>query len=34
MPRGTEPGPPNPLVYLLDHEYSQRGLSWNRSQGS
>ena len=30
----TEPGPPNRLVYLLDHEYSQRGLSWNRLKGA
>lgn len=28
---GAEPeGPPDRLVYLLDHQYSQRGLSWNR----
>jgi hypothetical protein len=25
--------PPNRLVYLLDHEYTQRGLSWNRLKG-
>ena len=25
--------PPNRLVYLLDHEYTQRGLSWNRLPG-
>ena len=30
----TEPGPPNRLVYLLDHEYTQRGLSWNRLKGA
>ena len=29
----TEPGPPNRLVYLLDHEYTQRGLNWNRLKG-
>ncbi len=23
-------GPPDRLVYLLDHEYTQRGLAWNR----
>jgi hypothetical protein len=22
--------PPDRLVYLLDHEYTQRGLAWNR----
>ena len=26
--------PPNRLVYLLDHEYTQRGLSWNRLKGA
>ena len=25
--------PPNRLVYLLDHEYTQRGLSWSRLKG-
>ena len=25
--------PPNRLVYLLDHEYTQRGLNWNRLKG-
>jgi 2OG-Fe(II) oxygenase superfamily len=25
----TDPDPPNRLVYLLDHEYTQRGLNWN-----
>jgi hypothetical protein len=25
--------PPNRLVYLFDHEYTQRGLSWNRLKG-
>src|SRR6266566_5060220 len=29
----TDPGPPNRLVYLLDHEYTQRGLNWNRLKG-
>jgi hypothetical protein len=26
--------PPHRLVYLLDHEYTQRGLSWNRLKGA
>jgi hypothetical protein len=26
-------GPPNRLVYLLDHEYTPRGLSWSRLKG-
>ena len=26
--------PPNRLVYLLDHEYTERGLSWARLKGS
>ncbi len=26
--------PPNRLVYLLDHQYTQRGLSWQRLKGS
>ncbi|GAA3777714.1 2OG-Fe(II) oxygenase [Streptomyces chiangmaiensis] len=26
--------PPNRLVYLLDHEYTQRGLSWERLKGT
>ena len=25
--------PPNRLVYLLDHEYTQRGLNWSRLKG-
>jgi len=29
----TNLGPPNRLVYLLDHEYTQRGLNWNRLKG-
>ena len=27
---GAAPAPPERLVYLLDHEYSQRSLSWDR----
>ena len=27
-------GPPNRLVFLLDHEYTQRGLSWRRLKGA
>ncbi|MGW2940188.1 2OG-Fe(II) oxygenase, partial [Streptomyces sp. NPDC001156] len=26
--------PPNRLVYLLDHEYTQRGLDWDRLKGA
>jgi hypothetical protein len=26
--------PPNRLVFLLDHEYTQRGLNWNRLKGA
>jgi len=29
----TDPAPPNRLVYLLDHEYTQRGLNWKRLKG-
>jgi 2OG-Fe(II) oxygenase superfamily len=31
---GRDLGPPNRLVYLLDHEYTQRGLSWRRLKGA
>ena len=31
---GRELPPPNRLVYLLDHEYTQRGLSWSRLKGA
>jgi len=31
---GRDLDPPNRLVYLLDHEYTQRGLSWNRLKGA
>jgi hypothetical protein len=32
---GTAPArPPNRLVYLLDHEYTPRGLSWPRLKGA
>jgi hypothetical protein len=31
--RGRDLAPPNRLVYLLDHEYTQRGLGWNRLKG-
>lgn len=36
MPRygSRESDPPNRLVYLLDHEYTQRGLSWERLKGA
>lgn len=30
---GDDREPPNRLVYLLDHEYTQRGLSWDRLKG-
>ncbi|AWI29957.1 2OG-Fe(II) oxygenase [Streptomyces tirandamycinicus] len=29
-----ETTPPNRLVYLLDHEYSRRGLDWDRLKGA
>lgn len=29
-----EPGPPDRLVYLLDHQYTQRGLAWTRLKGA
>jgi predicted 2-oxoglutarate/Fe(II)-dependent dioxygenase YbiX len=28
------PGPPDRLVYLLDHEYTQRSLGWKRLKGA
>jgi 2OG-Fe(II) oxygenase superfamily len=31
---GDDREPPNRLVYLLDHEYTQRGLSWGRLKGA
>lgn len=30
----SESTPPNRLVYLLDHEYTQRSLGWNRLKGA
>jgi hypothetical protein len=30
---GLDLDPPNRLVYLLDHEYTERGLKWNRLKG-
>jgi hypothetical protein len=32
--RGADAEPPSRLVYLLDHEYTARGLSWSRLKGS
>ena len=32
--KGDDQEPPNRLVYLLDHEYTQRGLSWDRLKGA
>ena len=32
--KGDDREPPNRLVYLLDHEYTQRGLSWDRLKGA
>ncbi len=32
--QGDDQQPPNRLVYLLDHEYTQRGLSWDRLKGA
>ena len=31
---GSAADPPNRLVYLLDHEYTPRGLSWRRLKGA
>src|SRR5262249_38963933 len=31
---GDDQEPPNRLVYLLDHQYSQRGLRWDRLKGA
>ena len=31
---GPAAGPPNRLVYLLDHEYTSRGLGWRRLKGA
>lgn len=31
---GRDLDPPNRLVFLLDHEYTQRGLSWRRLKGA
>jgi hypothetical protein len=31
---GHAAGPPNRLVYLLDHEYTPRGLNWRRLKGA
>ena len=31
---GPATDPPNRLVYLLDHEYTSRGLSWRRLKGA
>jgi hypothetical protein len=30
---GPATDPPNRLVYLLDHEYTPRGLNWRRLKG-
>jgi 2OG-Fe(II) oxygenase superfamily len=32
-PYGEDRDPPTRLVYLLDHEYTERGLSWSRLKG-
>src|SRR6266568_2849043 len=32
--RGPATDPPNRLVYLLDHEYTPRGLTWRRLKGA
>jgi hypothetical protein len=29
-----DPDPPNRLIYLLDHEYTPRGLNWGRLKGA
>jgi 2OG-Fe(II) oxygenase superfamily len=31
---GRDLDPPNRLVFLLDHEYTQRGLNWSRLKGA
>ena len=31
---GDDREPPNRLVYLLDHQYTERGLSWDRLKGA
>ncbi|MFD2468035.1 2OG-Fe(II) oxygenase [Amycolatopsis silviterrae] len=31
---GRDLDPPNRLVFLLDHEYTQRGLTWHRLKGA
>jgi hypothetical protein len=31
---GRDLGPPNRLVFLLDHEYTQQGLNWRRLKGA
>jgi predicted 2-oxoglutarate/Fe(II)-dependent dioxygenase YbiX len=31
---GTKADPPNRLAYLLDHEYTPRGLNWRRLKGA
>jgi hypothetical protein len=31
---GRDLGPPNRMVFLLDHEYSQRGLNWRQLKGA
>jgi hypothetical protein len=31
---GPVTAPPNRLVYLLDHEYTPRGLTWRRLKGA
>lgn len=33
-PGGPATAPPDRLVYLLDHQYTQRGLSWDRLKGA
>ena len=32
--KGDDREPPDRLVYLLDHQYTQRGLSWDRLKGA
>ncbi len=32
--KGDRQAPPDRLVYLLDHQYTQRGLAWNRLKGA
>ena len=34
IPQSSPPSPPDRLVYLLDHEYTQKSLGWSRLKGA